>query len=78
MSKHVFTPSSFREMDAFKRCHQAVLAPWHIRSEKSMDFANGCAKEPAQLSRAREHLVQFIVAGMMIDLPQTKEERGAV
>jgi hypothetical protein len=56
----------------------SVLAPWHIPSEKSMDFANGCAKEPAQLSRAREHLVQFIVAGMMIDLPQTKEERGAV
>ncbi len=25
-----------------------MLAPWHIRSEKSMDFANGCAKEPAQ------------------------------
>ena len=74
----MFTPSSFREMDAFKRCHQAVLDPWHIRSEKSMDFANGCAKEPAQLSRARERLVQFIVAGMMIDLPQTKEERGAV
>jgi hypothetical protein len=31
--------------------------------------------EPA-LSRAREHLVRFIVAGMMIDLPQTTEERG--
>ncbi|HEX6478958.1 MAG TPA: hypothetical protein VF043_08935 [Ktedonobacteraceae bacterium] len=27
------------------------------------------------LSRAREYLAQFIVAGMMIDLPQAKEER---
>lgn len=27
------------------------------------------------LSRAREHLAQFIVAGMMSDLPQAKEER---
>jgi TetR/AcrR family transcriptional regulator len=26
------------------------------------------------LSRAREHIVQFVVAGMMVDLPQTKEE----
>jgi hypothetical protein len=30
--------------------NQAVLAPWHIRSEKSMDVANRCAKEPAQIS----------------------------
>jgi AcrR family transcriptional regulator len=28
------------------------------------------------LSDAREHLVRFIVAGMMIDLPQPKEENG--
>ena len=27
------------------------------------------------LSRAREYIIQFVVAGMMIDLPQTKEER---
>src|SRR6266566_6038321 len=27
---------------------RVVLAPWHIRSEKSMDFANGSAKESAQ------------------------------
>jgi hypothetical protein len=27
------------------------------------------------LSRAREHLVQFIVAGMMSDTPQAKEEK---
>jgi hypothetical protein len=25
-----------------------VLAPWHIRSEKTTSFSNGCAKEPAQ------------------------------
>jgi hypothetical protein len=30
------------------------------------------------LSFAREHIVRFIVAGMMVDLPQTKEERRCV
>jgi len=30
---------------------QDVLATWHIRSEKSMDFTNGCAKLSRRLAR---------------------------
>jgi len=30
------------------------------------------------LSRAREYIVGFIVAGMMVDRPQTRGERGCV
>jgi len=33
-----------------------VLAPWHIRSEKTTSFSNGCAKEPAQCSKILDNL----------------------
>src|SRR6266516_4029911 len=42
---------------------RVVLAPWHIRSEKSMDFANGCAKESAQaqlLGISKQRVSQYI------------------
>ena len=32
----------------------------------------------AALARAREYIVGFIVAGMMVDRPQTRGERGCV
>jgi hypothetical protein len=28
------------------------------------------------ISRAREHLIEFIIGGMLFDLPETKVERG--
>src|SRR6266699_1039778 len=36
----------------------AVLAPWDIRSSKSMDFANGYPKEPAQARVGRGGISQ--------------------
>ena len=48
---------------AFLPLYQVMLPGEEVFSERA-------------LSGAREHLVRFIVAGMMIDLPQTTEERG--
>ena len=50
---------------AFLPLYQVMLPDEEVFSERS-------------ISRAREHIVRFIVAGMMIDLPQAKEERGWV
>ena len=51
-----------------------MLAPWHIRSEKSMDFANGCAKEPAQ---AQDHIYNHIrpPEALGMQTPQAYYER---
>ncbi len=45
---------------AFLPLYQVMLPDEEVSSERA-------------LSRAREHLVQFVVAGMMVDLPLTKE-----
>jgi AcrR family transcriptional regulator len=50
---------------AFLPLYQVMLPDEEVFSERA-------------ISRAREHIVRFIVAGMMIDLPQAKEERGRV
>ena len=68
-----------------RRAH-TVLAPWHIRSEKSLDFANRCVKEPAQgtflhLLATRSHLVaQFVgtdvPSGMLLRSSEEDESLG--
>ena len=50
---------------AFLPLYQVMLPGEEVSSERA-------------LSRAREHIVAFIVAGMMVDLPQTRRERGCV
>jgi len=50
---------------AFLPLYQVMLPGEEVFSERA-------------LSRAREHIVAFIVAGMMVDLPQTKREKGCV
>ena len=50
---------------AFLPLYQVMLPGEEVSSERA-------------LSRAREHIVAFIVAGMMVDLPQTRRERGYV
>ena len=50
---------------AFLPLYQVMLPGEEVSSERA-------------LSRAREHIVAFIVAGMMVDHPQTRRERGCV
>lgn len=50
---------------AFLPLYQVMLPGEEVSSQRA-------------LSLAREHIVRFIVAGMMVDLPQTKEERRCV
>lgn len=50
---------------AFLPLYQVMLSGEEVSSERA-------------LSRAREHIVGFIVAGMMVDLPQTSREKGCV
>jgi len=50
---------------AFLPLYQVMLSGEELSSERA-------------LSRAREHIVAFIVAGIMVDLPQTGREGGCV